>query len=48
LALVFFGFVRDAPLYPGHPRSIGAFFTAKTNCRMRDGQWKEAVICAIR
>jgi hypothetical protein len=48
LALIFLGFVRDDPLYPRHPRSIGHFFTAKTNCSMPDGQWKEAVICAIR
>jgi hypothetical protein len=45
LALIFFGFVSDDPLYP---RSIGPFFTAKTNRSMRDGQWKEGVICAIR
>jgi hypothetical protein len=48
LALIFFGFVSDDPLYPRHPGSIGPFFTAKTNRSMRDGQWKEAVIYAIR
>jgi hypothetical protein len=33
LTLVFFGFIRNDPLYPRHPRSIAAFFAANINCR---------------
>jgi hypothetical protein len=28
LALIFFGFVRDDPLYPRHQRSIDMFFAS--------------------
>jgi hypothetical protein len=32
LTLIFWGFIRDDPRHPRHPRSIDAFFAATTNC----------------
>jgi hypothetical protein len=30
LTLILFGFIRDDPRYPRHPRSIDAFFATNT------------------